>query len=139
MFSSESVVMNTESVVAENKEADTNNDRMVLEDEDDSDHHNISNEDTDMTSDTPIIDSIVDIFAKTIDLNNQHLHTISNSSIKVRGSKKAHSKTEKHIFNKVGAKLRLKPITTIKSLKYRPLRRSTHKKHSKVSISNYDI
>ena len=104
---------------------------MVLEeDDDDADsdaNHNIEEENTAATVfDVPMIDTIVDTFSSTIDLNSHQLNTISPAITQANSaSKKAHSKVDRNIFKKVGGKLRLKPLTTLKSLKFRPLRYSS--------------
>jgi len=124
---------------------------MVLEEDETNSFHDVCIEEddeeesttTDMIPDSvPMIDSIVDTFSTTIDLNHHHPHHHLNSTSSTvsvtqasSGSKKAHSKVDRHIFNKVGGKLRLKPITTMKSLKYRPLRHSSnHTGNRKVKV-----
>jgi len=126
---------------------------MVLEEDEANSFHDVCIEEddeeesttTDMIPDSvPMIDTIVDSFSTTIDLNPHHHHhhlnsTSSTASVTqaTSGSKKAHSKVDRHIFNKVGGKLRLKPITTMKSLKHRPLRYSfNHNRKVKVIDNN---
>ena len=136
------------STIDRKNELDSSHNMVLEEDEANSFHDVCIEEDdeeesttTDMIPDSvPIIDSIVDTFSTTIDLNPHHLNStssIASVTQSTSGSKKAHSKVDRHIFNKVGGKLRLKPITTMKNLKYRPLRHSfNHNRKVKVIDNN---
>lgn len=73
---------------------------------------------TDTYSSVPIVDSIADSFARNVDLNTtnsiQAIPTVHSNK-----SKRMHPKLERHVYNKIGGKLRLKPIAASKKHKFR--------------------